>query len=162
MRSIVGAIFTAVFTAEVSNEFPQKLSDIAIPAITSAGLPTSSVPDLLVAITAGTEEALSAVLGMNDGILAVTSTKVSEAYAAAYAYPYYTALALALASVIAAIGIRDFDHYLTDHVSRQIYKKDDTGKDILQLVNYPDTEQGGIVTELKSTEKDSNDLPAQV
>lgn len=151
MRSIVGAIFTAVFTAELSNKFPEKLSTIAIPAITSAGLPNSSLSDLMQAITAGTEDALKSVPGMNDDILAVTSTKISEAYAAAYAYPYYTALALALVSLIAALGIRDFDHYLTDHVSRQIYKKGDTDKDILQLVDH----SPAVVTERNSAEKET-------
>ncbi|KAI1479787.1 trichothecene efflux pump [Daldinia eschscholtzii] len=158
MRSVVGSIFTAVFTAEISNKLPEKLTAIAIPAITAAGLPKSSVPVLLQAVTAGTEDALRAVPGMNDNILAVTSTKVSEAYASAYTYPYYTALALGIVSIIAALTLRDFDHHLTDHVSRQLYKKSDTDKDILQLVDHSSRPQDTAVGETKQIDKGSSEV----
>ncbi|KAL7621692.1 hypothetical protein AAE478_009019 [Parahypoxylon ruwenzoriense] len=161
MRSVVGSIFTAVFTAEVSNKLPEKLAFIAIPAITSAGLPTSSIPDLLGAIAAGTEDALRAVPGMNDNILAIASAKISESYAAAYTYPYYTGLALGIVSIIAAAVIRDFDHHLTDHVSRQLYHKSDTSKDILQLVHHPAASQDEAGTETKQAGQGSDDGSAQ-
>ncbi|KAI2637699.1 fungal trichothecene efflux pump [Hypomontagnella submonticulosa] len=158
MRGVVGSIFTAVFTAEISNILPAKLTSIAVPAITSAGLPESSIPELLAAITAGTEAALRAVPGMNDNLLAITSGKISEAYAATYTYPYYTAMGLSIISILAAIALRDFDVYLTDHVSRQLYHKSDTDKDILQLVDHPATSQGVVeITETKNINKNSDD-----
>lgn len=134
------------------------MTSIAVPAITSAGLPESSIPELLAAITAGTEAALRAVPGMNDNLLAITSGKISEAYAATYTYPYYTAMGLSIISILAAIALRDFDVYLTDHVSRQLYHKSDTDKDILQLVDHPATSQGVVeITETKNINKNSDD-----
>lgn len=135
MRSIIGSIFTAIFSAEVSNTLPHKLSSIALPAVVAAGLPESSTSDLLTAITAGTQAALETVPGMNDTILSIANDKISDAYAAAYAYVDYTAMALGAVAVIAAFCLRDFDQYLDNHVSRQIYHKGDTAKDILELVN---------------------------
>jgi hypothetical protein len=41
-------------------------------------------------------------------------------------------IALGIASCIAAACTRDMDRYLTDKVSRQIYEKEDTMKDILE------------------------------
>ncbi|OTA98955.1 hypothetical protein M426DRAFT_325562 [Hypoxylon sp. CI-4A] len=157
MRSVLGSIFTAVFTAEIANKLPEKLNAVAVPAVTEAGLPTSSVPAFLSAVTAGTAAALKAVPGMNDEILAIASTQISEAYAQAYTYPYYTALALGIVSIIAALAIRDFDHHLTDHVSRQLYHKSETDKDVLELVSHPaGVREQETVTESKDISKSSD------
>lgn len=155
MRSVIGSIFTAVFTAEIANKLPEKLTSIVVPAVTSAGLPSSSVAALLSAVSVGTEDALRAVPGMNDDILTVASQSIAQAYAAAYTYPYYTGLALGLVSLIAALCIRDFDSHLTDHVSRQLYHKNDADKDILSLVDRTPTQDGEAVTETKQITKTS-------
>ncbi|KAI0116640.1 fungal trichothecene efflux pump [Hypoxylon sp. NC0597] len=156
MRSVIGSIFTAVFTAEIANKLPEKLTSIVVPAVTSAGLPSSSIPDLLSAVTAGTTDALRAVPGMTDEILAIASAKIAESYAAAYTYPFYTGLALGIVSIIAAVCIRDFDHHLTEHVSRQLYHKSDTDKDILSLVEHPTAPEEETVTETKQITKTSD------
>lgn len=132
MRTIIGSIFTAIFVAEVTNKLPEKLTSLVVPAVIDAGLPSSSVSALLTAVGAGSQDALLAVPGMSQEILSITNAKVSDAYAAAYAYPAYTAVALGVTSIVAAYFIRDFDHCLSDHVSRQIYHKSETKKDILQ------------------------------
>ncbi|KAI0883703.1 fungal trichothecene efflux pump [Annulohypoxylon maeteangense] len=155
MRSVVGSIFTAVFTAEIANKLPEKLTSIVVPAVTAAGLPSSSVTALLSAVSVGTEDALRAVPGMNDDILTVASQSIAQAYAGAYTYPYYTGLALGLVSLIAALCIRDFDSHLTDHVSRQLYHKSDTDKDVLSLVDRSPTQDGEAVTETKQITKTS-------
>ncbi|KAI1106032.1 fungal trichothecene efflux pump [Jackrogersella minutella] len=159
MRSIVGSIFTAAFTAEIANKLPLKLTSIVVPAVTAAGLPESSVTALLSAVSAGTAAALEAVPGMNDDILAVASASIAKAYAASYVYPFYTGLALGLVSLIAAIAIRDFDHHLTDHVSRRIYHKSETDKDVLSLVEQPTSATSGSVTETKQVSKTSEGEP---
>jgi hypothetical protein len=69
---------------------------------------------------------------MNPDLLHITNILVSRAYAGAYAYIYYVVIALGLCSCVAAACTRDMDRYLTDKVSRQIYQKEDTMKDILE------------------------------
>ena len=49
-----------------------------------------------------------------------------------FSYVFYTAMALGIVCLIASICLHDFDHYLTDHVSRQIYHREQTKVDILQ------------------------------
>lgn len=133
-RTMLGPVFTAIFNAIVANKFPEELQTIAIPAILRAGLPESSLTALTSAIASGSQAALKAVPGMTDAILEVTNDTVSTSYASTYAYVYYTAVALGGVSIIAAVLVRDFDQYLNDHVSRQIYHKKETNKDILDLV----------------------------
>lgn len=128
----------------------------------AAGLPNTSITDLMTAITAGTQEALSAVPGMNDKILAVANDTVSDSYSTSYAYVYYFCVALGCLSIIAAACMRDFDDYLTEHVSRQIYTAKESATDpitsqervtgVTGEVNKGSTEQ--------STEKSDSDKVA--
>jgi len=111
---------------------PGKLQSILIPAVEAAGLSASSIPDLLKAVATGGEDALKTVPGMTPEILDVTVKSVANAYGQSYAYVYYTAVALGGVCIIAAASLRDFDHYLTNHVSRQVYHKEDTKVDILE------------------------------
>jgi len=133
-RTILGSIFTAVFIAILTNKLPGQLQKHLIPEALAAGLPESSLPQLLTAVTGGSQAALTAVPGMNSTILAVVNDGAADSYAGAYAYVYYAALALGLVCFIAAACLRDFDQYLTNHVSRQVYHKKETQKDILDLI----------------------------
>jgi hypothetical protein len=112
-----------------------------IPAVEAAGLPASSIPALLAAVSSASREALMAVPGMTASILKVVNDTVSDAFAASYAYVYYTAVALAGVAIIASLCLRDFDHYLTDHVPRQIYHKEETKYDILEKVKGSEARQ---------------------
>ncbi|KAB2573271.1 Siderophore iron transporter 1 [Lasiodiplodia theobromae] len=134
-RTILGCIFTSVFSAILTNKLPQQLSSKLVPNAIAAGLPESSVPGVLAAVAAGNDTALSLVPGMNDpAVLKAVNEGASNAWAGSYAYVYYCALALGLCSVIAAFFTRDMDKYLTGHISRQIYTKDEGAVDVLEKV----------------------------
>ncbi len=133
-RTIVGSIFTAIFLAILNNKLSGELQKHLVPQVLQAGLPAKSIPTLLTAVSTGTQSALEAVPGMTSKILAVANAGASTSFAAAYAYVYYTAVALGIVSCLAALSTRDFDQYLTNHVSRQIYHKKETKEDILDLI----------------------------
>lgn len=105
------------------------------PVVTAAGLPSSSLTDLMTAISTGTQAALQQVEGMTPSILRATNIAVSDAYAKSYAYVYYFAVALGCLAIIASALLRDFDKYLTGHVSRQLYHKKDANTDPLDAVD---------------------------
>lgn len=109
----------------------------------------------MTAITAGTQEALSAVPGMNDKILAVTNDTVSDSYSASYAYVYYFCVALGCLSIIAAACMRDFDCYLTEHVSRQIYTAKESAIDPINSLETVAEETKGGSTEPPTEKSDS-------
>lgn len=132
MRTILGSIFTAVFVAIYTNKLPGKMNEIVVPALTDAGLPASSIAQVLKAAPAADQTLLVNIPGMTNSILKVVNESVATAYGQSYAYVYYTAVALGVVSCLAAASLRDFDHYLTDHVSRQVYHKKETKSDILE------------------------------
>ena len=116
----------------LSNKLPGQLQSHLVPAVLDAGLPESSLPDLFTAVTAGTQEALMAVPNMTDTRLVVANNGIADSYSGAYAYVYYTALALGLVAFLASLCLRDFDKYLTGHVSRQIYHAAEKNNDPLE------------------------------
>ncbi|KAF5865502.1 hypothetical protein ETB97_003345 [Aspergillus alliaceus] len=130
-RTIFGSIFTAAFVAIYTNKLPGKFQQHLVPAVLNAGLPKSSIGELLTAVSTSNQQAIAAVPGMTDALLKITNKGVADSYAASYAYVYYFALALGVVSILAAACAKDFDPYLTDHVARQIYHKRETGTDAL-------------------------------
>jgi hypothetical protein len=132
MRTILGSIFTAVFVAIYTNKIPGEMNTYVVPALTGAGLPASSITQVLGAASSASQAVLEKIPGMTAAILKVTNESVATAYGHAYAYVYYTAVALGVVCILAAASLRDFDHYLTDHVSRQVYHKEDTKADIME------------------------------
>ncbi|KAF4334397.1 trichothecene efflux pump [Fusarium beomiforme] len=130
-RLVLGSIFSSIFVAIYTNKLPVKLAELVVPAVQKAGLPASSLPGLLKAVTTGDQTIIQAVPGMNATILTATNRSAADAYGQSYAYVYYTAVALGVVCFIASVCLRDFDHYLTDHVSRQLFSKEAAAEDAL-------------------------------
>ena len=72
---------------------------------------------------------------MTATLITVANDAVADSYAAAYAYVYYFAMAVGCLSIAASACSRDFDRYLTDHVPRQVYHRNDTAVDPLDAPN---------------------------
>jgi hypothetical protein len=154
-RTILGSIFTAAFVAVYTNKVPGELQTILVPRVLAAGLPQSSLADLLTAVATGSTAAIAAVPGMTSKLVTVAVEAVADSYAAAYAYVYYFAVALGCISIIASACCTDFDRYLNDHVPHQIYHRKDTTVDPLE------GQASGFLaeTEKKSEEEETKELP---
>ncbi|GME43592.1 Trichothecene efflux pump protein [Neofusicoccum parvum] len=114
-RTILGCIFTSVFSAILTNKLPQELSAHLVPRALDAGLDPSSIPDVVAAVVAGNSTALSLVPGLDDPtVLKAVNEGASSAWAGAYA---------------------DMDKYLTGHIPRQIYTKSEGDVDVLEKMN---------------------------
>lgn len=153
-RTIFGSILTGAFIAILTNKLPGQMQSKVVPSVIKAGLPESSVPKLMAAVSSAKAEALKAVPGMNPDILTVTMDSVSDSYSASYAYVYYFCVALGGLSIIAAVCCREFDHYLTDHVSRRIHEKTEINHDPLGSSSDSDSANGSPVTQEPEKTKD--------
>jgi hypothetical protein len=83
---------------------------------------------------AANQGALTEIEGMTPELLFTTNIAVSDAYSKAYAYVYYFAVAVGVVTIAASVCMRNFDNYLTSHVSRQLYHKKDADTDPLENV----------------------------
>lgn len=111
---------TAVFLAIQKSKVPSSIRDKVPPAALAAGLPESSIEELLTVAEEG-DSALSNVPGMTDSIQSVVSDALSDAYSASYAYVYYTVIALGIVAIAASFTMYDYDDKLNNHVNKRIY-----------------------------------------
>lgn len=88
----------------------------------------------MAAAAAANQTALAAIEGMTPELLRTTNIAVSDAYSKSYSYVYYFAVAIGILAIAASVGMRDFDKYLTGHVSRQLYHKKDVNTDPLETL----------------------------
>jgi hypothetical protein len=89
------AIFTNRLTSTVSTEVPA--------ALVKAGLPVSSVPGFLVAITSSVPDAFSKVPGATTGIVQIGLNAYKQANADAYRTVYLSTIAFSGLAVILTI-----------------------------------------------------------
>lgn len=87
----------------------------------------------MTAAAAANQTALAAIDGMTPALLRTTNIAVSDAYSKSYSYVYYFAVAIGALAIAASVCMRDFDKYLTGHVSRQLYHKKDANTDPLEM-----------------------------
>ena len=117
-----------------TNKVPGYLASIVPERVLAAGLPESQLGVLMTAAAAANQSALTEIEGMTPELLVTTNIAVSDAYSKSYAYVYYFAVAVGVVAIAASICMRDFDKYLTGHVSRQLYHKNDADTDPLEKV----------------------------
>ncbi|OAL22854.1 hypothetical protein AYO22_06762 [Fonsecaea multimorphosa] len=145
-RAIVGSIMTAVYLAILSSKITSEILKYVPDAAVKAGLPDSSVAQLLVAIAAGgTPDTLSKVPGVTASVNEAVGAALVVAYTAAYSYVYYAAIAFGGVGLIACFCMRDYDQYLTNHVPRQIYRIKDRQENIHPKEVEQDPEVGSNI-----------------
>lgn len=122
-RTAWGSIFTAIYLAILQNKLSQYIAAFVPSAAIAAGLPKSSLNDLVAAAALGTESAIAGVPGMTPTVQSQVMDALVDARVKSYSYVYYAMIAVNLAGVLAAFDLRDYDHLFTTHVPRQIYAK---------------------------------------
>ena len=121
-----------------TNKVPGYLASIVPERVLLAGLPSSQLEILMAAAAAANQTALAEIDGMTPELLRTTNVAVSDAYSKSYAYVYYFAVAIGVVAIGASVCMRDFDKYLTSHVSRQLYYKKDASTDPLENLEGTD------------------------
>ncbi|KIW93878.1 uncharacterized protein Z519_05193 [Cladophialophora bantiana CBS 173.52] len=121
-RLTFGTVAVSIYLAIYSNRLTAFLPQEIVPAVLSAGLPASSIPDLFMAITNGTAAALEEVPRMTDGVLDAVALATKLAYAHAFKIVYLATLAFTGIGLVSAFFITDVDAFLTNYVNKTIRK----------------------------------------
>lgn len=118
MGSICAAIYTAVLTNRLADEIPAKV----IPAITEAGLPVDSVPVYLLALTTRNTALFNTVEGITPSILSAGATAYRLAATASYRTVFLTTIAFSGISFICAWFTPNVDHRMTNEVAAVLHR----------------------------------------
>ena len=123
IRVCFGGIATAIYSAIIATKSASYKQQHITPALISAGLPESSLPDLLAALTNGTAAALAAVPGMTEQIEAVLNTTEQDAFSSAVKTVFLVTIAFGSCGIICSWFIKNIDHLLTSNVSRKLHRR---------------------------------------
>ncbi|KAK0347944.1 hypothetical protein LTR02_001328 [Friedmanniomyces endolithicus] len=95
-QTVGAAVLAAVYNAKVEVVLPEEVTTAAL----NAGLPSSSVPAFLTALTGGNTTALSSIPGATSAVIEVASAAAKHAYVESFHYGWYTALPFAIIALL--------------------------------------------------------------
>ena len=98
------------------------------PKLIAAGLPPSSVAAFLSAITVGTPEAFSKVVGLTAAIESVGIAAYKVASSHAYQTVFYSTIAFSTLGLICSVFAPNVDELMTDKVVATLHKHEDEEK----------------------------------
>lgn len=117
-RAIGGAFGSAVLDAIINSKVAANLAPKVTAAATGAGLPASSVPALLLAMSTG--EGLTAVPGINADILAAAGNASHWVYAKAYNLAWWSVFPFVILALICVFFLRGVKELMTERVEATV------------------------------------------
>ncbi|KAE8146978.1 siderophore iron transporter [Aspergillus avenaceus] len=119
-KQVGGTIATAIYVAILKNRLAVNLPhDVSTTAL-SAGLPQSSLTELLTAVSASDAAAMKSVPGMTSQILALVSDAVKTAYSESFRTVFLVTIAFGGLSVMAAVCTVSVDSKLNNEVAAKL------------------------------------------
>ncbi|KAF2472865.1 MFS general substrate transporter [Lindgomyces ingoldianus] len=131
-RSFISTICSTVYTVILSNRLAKTIPAKVPPSLISAGLPASSVPSFISALTLGTPAAWSAVAGLTPAIQAAGVRAYKEANASAYSTVFLSTIAFCGVGIVCSFWAPNIDHLLGRDVVVQLNQrgKDEIGEKV--------------------------------
>jgi hypothetical protein len=110
-RAVAATIFTAVYSAAVTDRLDRFIPEYVGKAATGAGLPASSVPSFIAALSQENATALTVVPGISSTIIAAGSDGLKHAYADGLRAVYMIAAPFGALACIACFFLGDRLHW---------------------------------------------------
>ena len=110
----------SVYTVILSNRLATTILSLVPPALLSSGLPATSVPSFLNALTLGTPAAWSAVNGLTPAIQAAGVRAYQEASASAYKTVFLSTIAFCGVGIVCSFWAPNVDGFLNRDVVVQL------------------------------------------
>ncbi|KAI9924116.1 hypothetical protein MW887_007356 [Aspergillus wentii] len=119
-KQIAGTIATAIYIAILNNQIAANLPRDVSAAALDAGLPESSLTDLVEAASAGNDSTMEAVPGITNDIIAAVSDVIKTAYSQSVSTIFLASIAFGGASFITALFSVSVDDKLDDIVAAKL------------------------------------------
>lgn len=125
VRSGLSTIASTIYVVILTNRLNKTVPAAVGPAVIAAGLPESSVVDLLGALAIGTADAFKAVPGLTLEIQSVAVTAYKNGSTAAYSTVFLASLAFTGTGILLSLLIPDVKSRMTDQVAATLHRKQD-------------------------------------
>lgn len=108
IRSAGGVLATTIYLTILLNVVASNEKKWVVPNVLKAGLPESSLPAFLAALSSGSAEAIQQVPGVSPSIIAIGSEQLVASYVDAFQKVFLTSISWGGLSVIAALAVKPF------------------------------------------------------
>ncbi|KAF2668524.1 siderophore iron transporter [Microthyrium microscopicum] len=126
MRSGITSVIIAIYVSILTNKLTSNVASMVPAALTSAGLPATSVTGFITALGVGTPAAFDMVPGINSTILAAGSIAYKEANAGAYRTVYLSTIAFSVLGLALTFFAPNTEKHMTGKVAATLGNEDDT------------------------------------
>ncbi|KAL3444200.1 fungal trichothecene efflux pump [Aspergillus insuetus] len=123
LRALGGAIAQAVYVSVLDNELQKNIPAYVGPAATDAGLPESSITDLLSALSAssGTSSSgLDAVPGINDSIVAAATAAMKVAFSRSFRVVFFCTIPFSVVLIVSSCFVPNMGKFTHLNVARRL------------------------------------------
>ena len=122
LRSVGGVVGITIFASVYGNKFGTFLPAYVASAATNAGLPSSSLPAVFLALSGTSTITLASIPGMTPNIIEIVSASYKQAASDSFRYVWLTIMAVTIAGAISAIFIREVTERMTNFVESALEK----------------------------------------
>ncbi|KAE8353465.1 siderophore iron transporter [Aspergillus coremiiformis] len=119
-KSVGGTIATAIYVAILNNRLSITIPANVSAAATKAGLPQSSLTDLLKAVSSSSDTAMNAVPGINPHVTSAVMDAVRTANSQSFRTVFLVTVAFGGMSLVAALFSVDVDERLNNEVAAKL------------------------------------------
>ena len=119
-RAIGGAFGSAVLDAIINSRLASSYAPQVSTAAVQAGLPVSSVPNLLSALGSGDVAALNDVEGVNATVIEAAAGASQWAYARAYNVAWASVSPFVVLAIICVVCLKGVKELMTEHVEASV------------------------------------------
>ena len=120
-RALGGAFGSAVLDTIINNHLSSHYATSVGTAAIGAGLPSSSVPALIEALSTGT--GFPGVPGINETILAAATNVSHEVYAASYRLGWSSIIPFTVIGIVCIYFLRSVKDLMTDHIEATVERR---------------------------------------
>ena len=121
----LGSIYLAIYNGKLATHMPNKVTE----AVLAAGLPETSLPQMLLAVANGTTAAISAVPGADSTIVAAARAGQKSAWAASFSTVYLSTIAFGATALIISFFASDISEFMTSFVNKTVEQKQKEAED---------------------------------
>ena len=119
-RAIGGAFGSAVLNVIINNKLTSTYASKVGAAAIKAGLPASSIGDLLTAMATGSPTAFAAVVGLDPEILGAAMKASQNAFAAAYRLAWASIIPFVVLAIVAVACLKGVSELMTERVEATV------------------------------------------
>jgi len=119
-RTVGGAIATAIYSTVLSNKVEEVLPTKVAESVVPLGFKLQDLSALIMALSSGSQTALMKVPGISPRIISSAVYAIKDSYAEGFKLIYLISIAFGSVALLAAIGTKNIDDTLTDHLAVEL------------------------------------------